>query len=77
MIEHCFKAIEKLPDPEVLNNNNDAETQNFCDYVALKIFKSSYQKSVPPKMSTFECFINIENLISLTLLVFSEKSINS
>ena len=42
-----------------------------------KIFKRSYQKSVPPKMSTFESFMSVENLITPTLLVFSEKPINS
>ena len=77
LIGHDFVVIEKLPDPEVLNKNNDAEAQNFCDYVALKVFKSSYQKSVSPKMSAFERFISVENLITPMLLVFSKKSINT
>ena len=53
------------------------EVEKISENLHLKNFKRSYQKSVPPKMSTFESFISIENLISLTLLVFSEKSINS
>ena len=69
--------VSKLQDPEVLMHNNGAEIQNFRDYVALNFLKGSYQKFNPPKMSAFERFISPENLMAPTLLVFSEKSINS
>ena len=54
-----------------------SEGEIFSENVLSNFFKRSYQKSVPPKMSTFESFISVENLITPKLLVFSEKLINS
>ena len=54
-----------------------SEGEIFSENVLSNFFKRSYQKSVPPKMSTFESSISVENLITHTLFVFSEKAINS
>ena len=53
------------------------EVEKISENLHLKNFKRSYQKSVPPKMSTFESFISVENLISYILLEFLEISINT
>ena len=36
--------VSKLQDPEVLKHNNDAEIQNFRDYVALNFFERVVSK---------------------------------
>ena len=80
--------VSKPPDPEVWYIKTSGsggframksllEVEKISENLHLKNFKRSYQKSVPPKMSTFESFISVENLMAPTLLVFEGKRITT